>query len=326
MRKLKTSELYDKKAAVAFYEDRYAQGYMEEWPIEKKQKLYEVIRGLDLPKNGQALDFGCGNGVLTEVIRKALPDWKVYGTDISVISIENAKKRCPQCYFFVMGDEEFANKRFDFLFTNHVLEHVYNLHQIFNEMDNFLKPKSAILHVLPCGNEGSFEYNICCLKKNGINPEFENRFFFEDEGHVRRLNTEQLRKLCARKGFVLTKEYYSNQYYGAINWITQSSLGFIKMFTDMSSAVDEKAKQKLRKLRYCLIGIYILRFPAITVDKIWNKRNKKIKHYILLMGGLPLYVFAKPMDLYWKKKAIEEWRTRKTERKGSEMLLYFTRR
>lgn len=311
--------------SVAFYDDRYAQGYMEEWPIEKKQMIFEVIKSLDLPKNGQALDFGCGNGVFTEVIRKALPGWKVCGTDISIISIENAKKRYPQCCFFVAGDEEFANKRFDFLFTHHVLEHVYNLHQIFNDVDNFLKPKSAILHVLPCGNEGSLEYSICCLKKNGINPELGNRFFFEDEGHLRRLNTEQLKKLCAEKGFVLTKEYYSNQHYGAINWITQSGLGFVKMFTDMSSAVDEKAKQKLQKLHYYLIGIYILRFPAIKFDKIWKERNKTIKQYIILMCGFPLYVFAKPIDLHWKKKAIEEWKTRKTERKGSEMLLYFTR-
>jgi hypothetical protein len=72
-------------------------------------------------------------------------------------------------------------------------------------MSNYLKAAaSAMLHILPCGNEGSFEHNVCLLRKDGINPELEGRFFFEDEGHVRRLTTEQLSALCAKMGFVLT--------------------------------------------------------------------------------------------------------------------------
>ncbi len=52
-------------------------------------------------------------------------------------------------------------------------------------MDGYLKPESSMLHFMPCGNEGSYEYNVCLLRSDGINTELENRFFFEDEGHVR---------------------------------------------------------------------------------------------------------------------------------------------
>ncbi len=321
----KTTQLYDKQKAIGFYERRYVQGYMEEWPAEAKHKVIEVIRGLGLPECGEALDFGCGNGVLTEVIRQALPKWKVYGTDISTIAIAEARKRYPNCTFFVVGEKAFAGKKFDFVFTNHVLEHVYNLPQVLDEIDNRLKPTARILHILPSGNEGSFEHNVCLLRKDGINRELENRFFFEDEAHVRRLNTEQMSKLYAEKGFMLAREYYSCQYYGAIDWITQQGIGFVWMLTDTSEAIDETAKEKLRKLRYYLSFIAAIRFFAVKFENVWRKRKKRIKHFVFLIAGLPSYIVAKPIDVYWKRKAFREWKTRKMDRNGSEMLLYFTR-
>src|SRR5262245_15363783 len=222
MRQDKTSQLYDRRTAVAFYQERYARGYMDEWPIEKRRRVFEVIRSLELPDEGEAIDFGCGNGVGTDVIKQALPPrWKVYGTDISDIAIENAKKRYPECIFFVTDNTEFRGQKFDFLFTHHVLEHVYNLPQIFDEINDRMKDTATMLHILPCGNEGSFEQTICLLRKDGVDVHLENRFFFEDEGHLRRLTTNQLSKLCGKKDFALAKEYYSNQYYGAIDWITQ---------------------------------------------------------------------------------------------------------
>ena len=134
--------------AVVFYQDRYAHGYMDDWSIEKKHRILEVIRSFDLPDIGEALDFGCGNGVFADVIKQALPaGWKVYGTDISEIAVENAKKRYPGCVFFVADDREFINKRFDFLFTHHVLEHVYNLPQVLEDINDYMKEESAVLHI-----------------------------------------------------------------------------------------------------------------------------------------------------------------------------------
>ena len=83
---------------------------MEKFPVELKEKIFEVIHDLQLSENGEALDFGCGNGRLTEVIKQALPKWQVYGTDVSNVAIEKAKKSYPNCTFFVTGDKEFADK------------------------------------------------------------------------------------------------------------------------------------------------------------------------------------------------------------------------
>jgi cyclopropane fatty-acyl-phospholipid synthase-like methyltransferase len=315
----------NKATSVEFYEQRYSQGYMEEWPIEKKQKIVELIQSLQLPQKGEALDFGCGNGVLTEIVRQALPGWTIYGTDISETAINNAKSRYPMCTFFVLGDPAYQEKKFDLLFTHHVFEHVANLQETFDQMENYLKTKSSMLHFLPCGNEGSFEYNVCLLRKDGINTKLENRFFFEEEGHVRRLTTKQVCELCETKGFTLQKEYYSNHYYGAIEWITNCDFQFILMFTDTSTAIDEHAKRRLKKLRIFLLTIKALRLPANIVNRFLNNRKKTVKDCLLFIFALPFYILSKPIDSYWKKKTRQEWETKKTERNGSEMALYFSR-
>lgn len=105
-----TDQLYNKQTSEEFYDERYTKGYMDEWPVEKKQRVFEVIRSLNLPDEGEALDFGCGNGVFTEVMRQALPKWKIYGTDISAVAIENAKARISSCIFFTFTDESLMNK------------------------------------------------------------------------------------------------------------------------------------------------------------------------------------------------------------------------
>ena len=192
-------------------------------------------------------------------------------------------------------------------------------------MNEYLKPESSMLHFLPCGNEGSYEWNICQLRKDGINTEFENRFFFEDEGHVRRLTTDEFCQLCQTSGFKLQKEFYSNQYHGAIDWITNSNLMFVLMFSDTSHAIDKKAKQTLNKVKIYLILITVLRLPTKILTNILRKRNKQLKHYILLLMGLPFLLFSIPIDNYWKRKARKEWDTKKLERNGSEMCLYFKR-
>ncbi len=326
MKQQRTSHLHDEYLAVDFYQERYAHGYMEEWPIDKKQKVFEVIRGLELPDMGEALDFGCGNGVFTNVIKQALPyGWKVYGTDISTIAVENAKKRYPECIFFVKGERDYMGKKFDFLFTHHVLEHVYSLPEILDELDDLLKGEAAILHILPCGNEGSFEHSVCLLRKDGIDPKLENRFFFEEVAHLRRLNTEQLSKLYREKGFFLAKQYYSNHYYGGIEMITGEGLGLVRLFTDSSLAVDEIAKYKLTQLRYKLFLIWAFRRPVTLVEDRLRKRSRTVRDYILLILALPLYLFAKPLDSYLKGKALDEWQKRKTEENGGEMFLFYRR-
>lgn len=321
----KTASLYDAQEALEFYEDRYEKGYMNDWPAEKKKKVFEVIQDLPLPKTGEALDFGCGIGIFTDIIRQALPGWKVYGTDLSQVAIDIASERFQNCTFFSPEDPKLSGKKFDFTFSHHVFEHVFNLQEVFDEMNAWLKPQAAMLHFLPCGNEGSLEHQLCSLRIDGIDRGLENRFFFEDEGHVRRLTTDQFSELCASKDFHLRGEYYSNHYRGAIDWITNSNPKLIFELCDPSQAINPQAAKELAKMRRYLLSINLLRMPSQIVNRFSMKKYKQLQHYAMYALALPFYPFSRPIDNSLKAKARSEWENERNQRNGSEMCLYYER-
>ena len=315
--------LTNKNDAINFYNDRYCKGYMDEWPIEKKQRVLEVIKRLKLPEKGDALDFGCGNGAFTDVIKQALPKWNVYGVDISSIAVGNAKKRCPNCMFFLPSNVSFSDRRFDFLFTHHVLEHVDDIAETWREIDRYLKKQASSLHILPCGNQGSFEYKICLLRKDGIKKDMENKFYFEDMSHLRRLNTDQMSRFAIKYGFNLEVDYYSNQFYGAVDWITQAGLSFILEMTSPQKTKDNISAFKLICLRTLLLLIKFMRFPANTID---YKRDKmKGCKYFLFSMLLIFYPFSKLTNIFLEYMSNSEWKNEKSKKNGSEMYLYFKR-
>ncbi len=321
---MRTEQLYSEQASQQFYDERYSKGYMDEWPLEKKQRVFEVIKSLSLPGRGEALDFGCGNGVFTDVVRQALPGWKVYGTDISPVAVGHAAERVPGCVFFDQSDEALMGKKFDFLFTHHVLEHVYNLRDVWRQVVGFTKPRSAMLHILPCGNEGSLEHKICSLRTDGINAAMENRFFYEDTGHVRRMTTEQFGAMAGEAGFRLAEEFYSNQHDGAVDWISRNEPAFVLTLTDPSKAKDEGARRELSAIRTRLLAASVLRDLRSRVAG-FRGRKKNAKTWVGLLAGLPLYPVSSLVDRSMRRKAQAEWEVKKRDRGGSEMYLFFKR-
>jgi SAM-dependent methyltransferase len=318
-------DLHDTSVAVEFYEHRYEEGYMDEWEALKKQQVKEVLMGLGLPEKGKALDFGCGTGVFTRIIKDTLPAWEVYGVEISKVAIKNASRKFPDCTFFTSENGKSYEHQFDLLFSHHVMEHVQSLEETFNIINSYLKPHSSQLHILPCGNPGSYEYNIAILKKNGIEKDRDNRFFFEEPGHLRRMTTDEFAKWESKIGFELKKSFYANQKEGSINWITKASPRFVKKLTNSRDAVDQSATLQMKKLRKKLLPLTYLQF---SYSKFWltkTKRRKKGKDYlimaVLFLPALVSKYFYDQMD----KKAHEEWASHKTETNGSEMFLYFSR-
>lgn len=318
-------DLHVEKDSKFFYEDRYSKGYMEEWPIEKKQRVFEVIKDLNLPEYGEALDFGCGNGVFTDVLRAVLPKWKIYGNDISELAISNAIKRFPECIFFVKDDDRFKDKKFNFIFSHHVLEHVFDIEGISKQINELATENAHMLHIFPCGNPGSYDYEICLLRQNGIDKTKGNRFFFEDEGHVRRMTTEECARLFSQYKFELTKGYYSNQYYGSINWITRSKPFFVvKMFNPFKGKnIASGIKMTMLLIKFSIMTV--LRFIALQVERLSKIKKRTVKQSLVFwLFWLPSKI-TKPLDEYVKNMAKKEWDQLKHQKNGSEMYLFFTR-
>lgn len=315
--------LYEKNAAPEFYEERYAKGYMDEWPLEKKQRVFRIIQQLGLPAQGKALDIGCGNGVFTDVLKQALPNWEVNGAEISATAVEHARTRYPACNFFVASDQQVKEQQFDLIFSHHVLEHVYNVEDFFAELQPHLSPGASMLHICPCGNEGSLEDQISRLIKLGIDYEREERRFFEEPGHLRRLTTERLRSVLEKHGFKLAQEWYHQHYWSAIAWITEWQRDEVSKLTDYNSGVDQQASEKLKKLRSFLLPLTLLRLPLLTRQALLSKEQKSSKEMIKLLAATALFPLAKPVDYWINRKGLQEWEQRQKDRRGGEMYLYF---
>jgi trans-aconitate methyltransferase len=318
-------DLTETETAIDFYDKRYQDGYMEEWDEIKKNKVKEVISLLGLPATGKALDFGCGNGVFTNIIKQVLPGWEVYGVEISPTAVKNAGRKFPDCHFF--GIDTAANHlgSFDFLFSHHVIEHIQETSETFRIINDYLKPKASQLHILPCGNKDSYEYNISKLQQNGIETDKGNRFFFEEPGHLRRLNTEEFSLLEKAIGFSLRQDYYSNQYHGAINWITKSSPRFVKKLTNPQTAVSDEARKTLKKIRRKLLPLTWVQFPYSKYWMIKSKWHKKSADYIKLMILFLPAMLSRPFYAVTEQKSAAEWSGQKKEPNGSEMFLYYER-
>jgi len=319
------SELHNRTHAAAFYDERYTQGYMEGWPPDKIARIIDVLHAANLPATGSALDFGCGNGVLTEILRQALPGWNISGTDISEVAVQHARERFPHCTFFASSDEHAAGRQFDLVFTHHVLEHVFDLDKTLDEIDRYCKPASSVIHVMPCGNAGSFEFNLCQLHTDGVQRDAGNRFFFEEPGHLRRLSSDELIEQYRSRGFGIVAEYYLNQYYGALYWLRQTGFAFVRRVTDTSASRDRQAAGRLRNY-HGLLGFLAFAYAVtIRIQRHFTLQKRSLRTNILFLLLLPCYPWCKAIDRYLEIQAGREWRTRRTDRRGSEMSLILKR-
>lgn len=316
--------ILDESDNISFYENRYSDNYMDEWDNEKKNRIEVLINRIKLPENGNLLDFGCGAGVFTQLLKKILPAWNIYGCDVSEHAIEKAKVKNPQCHFFNHNSKTGIqfNNFFNFIFSHHVLEHVFDIEDTIKKISNYCTINSYVFHILPCGNPHSLEYEICLLVKNGIDK-VNNRFFFEDIGHLRRLSSDQLTLLHNANHFNLENQLFANQYYYGIRWMAESSKEFILNITEPKNAINNTSKDKLTKIRKKLLRTH-QGFIEVKQNKSpfflsMNHLKQAIHNpfvYMKKLYKMSLYLFIKMMS-------IIEWRTWKHKKNGSEMYMLY---
>jgi SAM-dependent methyltransferase len=322
---METHRLLDKTASAEFYETRYANGYMDDWDLAKKQRVAEVIGRLGLAQEGKALDFGCGNGVFTDVIQKVLPGWQVYGTDISKVALDNAKRRYPAATFFELSNASSLGTCFDFIFSHHVLEHVPDLQLAAELIAEMSAERATLLHILPCGNAGSFEHKLCSLRKDGIDPKLGNRFFFEDDGHVRRLTSAELVEIFVPFGFRYLKGFFANQYEGAFDWISDYSEEFINDLTDPDQAITPASALELLAIKRQLLAYKQTKAKALA----YRANGIPYIHGLRSLGTMVKSYWQAYRANQWyeaaKQRLANEWKSKGTEENGSEMFLALQR-
>lgn len=324
--RMKTAELYDEQASRAFYEARYNQGYMDDWPKDKVDKILEVLAAADLPAHGTAIDFGCGTGFFSRVLSEALPDWRIVGVDISPAALRKARERQPASIEFMeIDDPALADLRADFLFSHHVIEHVPDLADTCARIVRLLASEARMLHILPCGNPGSLAHTLCRHRQNGIDPRLGNRYFFEDEGHVRRLKTAELAAAFAPHGFSVVQEFYTGQYWGMVDYFTRIEPDLIPAITDPREATGLSGALRLRALGLLLRSVHrARRLNAVVRDKRTSKR-RSAKANLLLVLGAPVFAVAESVQAGVERRAGREWTRRKQDARGDQMFVLFRR-
>lgn len=319
-----TIQFSDRKASVDFYEKRYTAGYMGHWSSFDKDRLSELIRGLELPAHGNALDFGCGRGIFTAVIRDALPGWKIWGCDISGEAIANAARNNSGITFFVLGDKNFSELKFDFIHSHHVLEHTFDLNITAGEIEAFASASCVMLHSLPCNHPGSLEYKLAHWTRNGFDP-VSGKFFFEDKAHIRRLSTDQAEALFAKFSFLLRRKYFSNQYWGAVKWIAESNFGLVRMIARPFRAVSLSSFFWLAVWRKRFIFIWFCFFAANVFSPSDHGKYFALKKIIQVISFLLFFWMAIPVKAFINTRAKKEWEEKKENPAGSDMFLVFQR-
>lgn len=118
-------------------------------PTGVKRRMARLLADLDFARKDAAiLDIGCGKGdMLAGLAEAGFTD--LWGTEMSPFRAAASGKRFPgrvfQGGYAAVPDE----RRFDVIYANHVIEHIYNAHEAFAWMQAHLKPGGFIILSVP---------------------------------------------------------------------------------------------------------------------------------------------------------------------------------
>ncbi|UOQ98181.1 class I SAM-dependent methyltransferase [Hymenobacter sp. 5317J-9] len=132
------------------YEAKYHQ--LEEqhwWFASRRDAVYDLIAGLQLPRTAAILEIGCSGGPLMQRLRAA-GYLDVTGIDVSAPAIELAHARGVANASLMDGAAlEFTDGRFDVVVASDVLEHIEDEARALREWTRVLKPGGQLLVFVP---------------------------------------------------------------------------------------------------------------------------------------------------------------------------------
>lgn len=292
-----------------YYDQRFESNYMCGWDSHIEAKIRTFFSQINLP-DGTYLDFGCGQGSLTGILKSIHPQGQVEGCDVSSVAIQKALEQNPGIGFALWQSHQ-MKKNYSLIFSHHVLEHVLDLEETLNQLDKLTSPGGLHCHILPCGNPGSLEWKVAKATTNGF--EANGRFFFEEDGHLRRLTSDQLAALYAERGYQLVRSQFTNQYQGAFKWIIDLGPKFIHSFANPNRGKSLADSLWLYTLKIKLLLLWQMRSLA------HYRPTAKIKRLIYSLM-LPL---AKSYVSHFSQQLGKEATNCLSHSQGSEMLMCF---
>ncbi len=307
-----------------YYEELHIGDYMLDWLPTKQQRIRDFLASLSLPAEGRFLDYGCGKGSLTPLLHEVLPGWEGFGTDVSETAMSFARGRHPQCEFISLDQAIACPQSYDLVFSHHVLEHVSDLAAAISDQTYVLNDGGLIVAIMPCGNKGSVDQKIASLVRDGIDPA-TGKLFYEEPAHLRRLTSDALQDAMANSGLALESIWFSNHFYGSIDYLSTYGFGFIRRMTPLKRAESLRAAARLLQYRSAFLPFAY----AWAVCSVW-KRGKTgfplpLKSRIRGTVARLLYPAGWALRSCIERLSAREWRRKRREPGASEMFTAFSR-
>ena len=166
------------------------QGY--EWENvtnPQKQRLsLAALKSLGPPGSVRLLDYGCGDGVMTEFFSSQ--GFIAEGADISELVIDHNRQRFPHLKFELVAPGSpapYPDGSFDAIFCSEVVEHLYDTHAVFGEFSRLLRPGGLLLLTTPYHG---------LIKNVLIGLFFFDKHFNPTWQHIRFFNKKSLARIC----------------------------------------------------------------------------------------------------------------------------------
>ena len=119
-----------------------------------------LLQSLHLQGDEKILDIGCGDGKITTLLSKMVPQGLVIGIDPSLSMLAQAEEvrkesRCPNLSFCQGAAENFAlNENYDHIFAIYVLHWVKEQAQALKNIHTHLKPNGQVHFIIVPSKEG----------------------------------------------------------------------------------------------------------------------------------------------------------------------------
>lgn len=150
-----------------------------------KQRLIVELAG----KGNDILDIGCGDGSLTEPLKK---DNRVWGVDLNFGNIRVDLQT---------GNLPFNDKSFGVVIASEIIEHIWDNRRLLKEIRRVLVPQGKLIISTP--NLASLGRRFLLLR--GQNPFVENFLYPDEAGHVKHYTIKDFSYLLTSCGYSISK-------------------------------------------------------------------------------------------------------------------------
>lgn len=186
----------------------YSKDYYAYQPVGRDNNLKSLAKKLlktkirthnpPFAQPGNFLDIGCGSGEYLHQMR--LKGWRVQGVEPSVFGAEEGNRSGLDIFNGTLHEANFPSASFDYIRSNHSLEHMPNPVEVMNEVYRILKPGGKIFIGIP--NIDSIPYRI--FRKYW--------WYLGAPVHIYNFDVSTISSLMQQSGFFVETVYFNSNF------------------------------------------------------------------------------------------------------------------